>query len=452
MRRCGSWTPRRRCSSSDSGSTRAGHAGAAIDLAKLGIEDAPRLYARGAQSPTKITGWRASRARRTFVDQSIDDPGIEEKLIRQGYRVHRDATTGEILRIARQPKLSAELPHLQIRSDRTIAEGGGARAFAERKARAADEWTATGENLRSLEKQLASGKLDAKTAQEARVYIQSKGPRVRAELERRVVRGDIDEGTAGLVAKWGAVAERLESDAAAGTGKQLTPFTISELLDQVPKGPLSEAQNDKLRRYLRERTLQYIESLERPKDRMEALRTMLDVQPDPGSKGELFHSYRERFMGSDPEARELYDVAAGAPGKFSGAGLSRPRTPDGVVNVKLQPDVERHLPPGKYAIEDKAGHGAFKLDQARDYARRAYEKAGGFKLTPHAKEVEYIGLVYVFSRKSEADAALERMDDAPEIKELLGRHPAGIHVMYFHDESGDLVRATKLTPMMRGVR
>jgi hypothetical protein len=422
----------------------AGRAGAAIDLAKLGIEDAPRLYARGAQSPTKITGWRASRARRTFVGRSIDDPGIEAKLIRQGYSVHRDATTGEILRIARQSKRSAELPHLQIKSDRTIAEGGGAVTFASRKARAADEWSATGESLRGLEQQLAGGKLDAKAAQEARVYLQSRGPRVRAELERRVARGDLDEGTAGLVAKWGAVAERLESDAAAGTGKQLAPFTIGELLDQVPKGPLSEAQNDKLRRYLRERTLQYIESLERPKDRMDALTQMLDVQPDPGSKGELFHAYRERFMGSDPDARELYAVGADAPGKFRGAGLSRPRTPDGVVNVRLQPDVERHLPPGKYAIEDKAGQGAFKLDQARDYARRAYERAGGFKLTPHAKEAEYVGLVYVFSRESEAEAALLRMADTPEIKQLLGRHPAGIHVMYFDADTGTLELETSL--------
>jgi hypothetical protein len=54
---------------------------------------------------------------------------------------------------------------------------------------------------------------------------------------------------------------------------------------------------------------------------------------------------------TDEEGRALYGVAAGAPGKFRGAGLARPRTPDGVVTVKLQPDVERHLPPGKYAVE-----------------------------------------------------------------------------------------------------
>jgi hypothetical protein len=120
------------------------------------------------------------------------------------------------------------------------------------------------------------------------------------------------------------------------------------------------------------------------------------------------------------------------------------------VTVKLQPDVEAHLPPGKYAIEDKAGPGAFKLDQARDYARRAYVQAGGFKLTPHAKTAEYVGLVYAFSRKSEADAALERMAQAPEINKLLGRHPAGIHVMYFRGATGDLVRATPLVPVKRG--
>ncbi|HWO26637.1 MAG TPA: hypothetical protein VNO30_48240, partial [Kofleriaceae bacterium] len=430
----------------------AGRAGSAIDLAQLGLEDVPRLYARGAQSPTKITGRSADRARRTFVGRSIDEPGIEEKLTSQGYSVHRDTRTDEILRIARLPEHSAKLPHLQIKADRTIGLGEGVSTFAARKARAAGEWTATGANLRTLEQQLAGGQLDAKTAQEARVYIQARSPRVRAELERRVVRGDIDEGTAGLVAKWGAVAERLETDSAAGAGKQLQPFTIGELLDQVPKGPLTNAQNDQLRRYLRERTLQYIESLERPKDRMEALHTMLDVQPDPGSKGELFHSFRARFMSAatDEDGQVIYDVAQEAPARFSGAGLARPRTPDGVVTVKLQPDVERHLPPGKYAIEDKAGQGAFKLDQAREYARRAYEKAGGFKLTPHAKEAEYVGLVYVFSRESEAKAALKQMDQAPEIKKLLGRHPAGIHVMFFHGATGDLVRATPLVSVKRG--
>jgi hypothetical protein len=429
-------------------------AGRAIDLAKLGIEDAPRLYARGAQSPTQITGWRARRARRTFVQQptSIDDPGVERKLIGQGYCVHRDTQTGEIFRITRLPRFSAELPHLQIRDDRTIGLGEGVSTFAERKARAADEWTATGASLRMLETQLAGGQLDAKAAREARVYIQTRSPRVRAELERRVERGDLDEGTAGLVAKWGAVAERLETDSAAGAGKQFPPFTIGELLDQVPKGPVTEVHTDKLRRYLRERTLQYIESLERPQDRMEALHAMLGVQPDPGSKGELFHAYRERFMAAaiDEDGQAIYDVAKDAPGTFSGAGLGRPRRPDGVVTVKLQPDVEAHLPPGKYAIEDKTGPDAFKLDQARDYAKRAYDKAGGFKLTPQAKEAEYVGLVYVFSRESEAKAALKRMTRVPEIEKLLGRHPAGIHVIYFDGETGDLALATTLAPVTRG--
>jgi hypothetical protein len=163
-------------------------------------------------------------------------------------------------------------------------------------------------------------------------------------------------------------------------------------------------------------------------------------------------SYRERFMSAatDEEGQAIYEVAKEAPARFRGAGLDRPRTPDGVVTVKLQPDVEAQLPPGKYAIEDKAGTGAFKLDQARDYARRAYDKAGGFKLTPHAKQAEYVGLVYVFSRESEAKAALERMTGVPEIRKLLGRHPAGIHIMFFHGESGDLVRATPLAPVQKG--
>jgi hypothetical protein len=56
----------------------------------------------------------------------------------------------------------------------------------------------------------------------------------------------------------------------------------------------------------------------------------------------------------------------------------------------------------------------------------------------------------VFSRESEAKAALERMAEASEIQKLLGRHPAGIHVMYFDGETGDLALATALAPVKKG--
>ena len=397
-----------------------------FDLEKLGIEDPPRLYAKGAQSPPEIKGWYANRARARFGEQ-IDDPDTQRKLQKLGYILHREGSKGPIFRIVRHPKMAGKLPHLQVKGDRSIAEGEGIATFAERKADAGLEWRTTKDDLHKLKKQLDAGKLGPKEAQEARLRIQAAGPKFRYELEVRIVRGDIDEESAGLVAKWGAVIERLESDSAAGATQR---FTMDMFMKRLPKGSLTEVQVDEFRRYIRRSTLDYIESLERPKDRMDALYRMLDLQPDPGSKGELFHSYRTRFMEAEIDigGQKIYDVDPVATTRFLGKGLKNPRTPDAVVDVR--PDVKAHLPPGRYAIEDKTGEGAFKLDQAEDYAKRSYPKAGGFKATPYSKKAEYDGLVYVFSRRSEAVAALKQLrgsDAAP----ILGKHPGGIHVMYF---------------------
>ena len=65
--------------------------------------------------------------------------------------------------------------------------------------------------------------------------------------------------------------------------------------------------------------------------------------------------------------------------------------------IQIRAEVENQLPSGRYAIEDKTGEHAFKLDQAEDYARRSVnvgEKAGGFKLTSESATPEYDGIVY----------------------------------------------------------
>ena len=109
-------------------------------------------------------------------------------------------------------------------------------------------------------------------------------------------------------------------------------------------------------------------------------------------------------------------------------------------------DVEARLPPGKYAIEDKAGQGAFNMSQATDYAKRSYDKVAGFKLSPYAKEKEYEGIVYVFSRKGEAEAALTQLSKGKQTQALLGNPPGGMHVMYFNAETAELELASELLP------
>jgi hypothetical protein len=127
----------------------------------------------------------------------------------------------------------------------------------------------------------------------------------------------------------------------------------------------------------------------------------------------------------------LYDVDGKQPHPFEGPDLARQRKPDDVVQIRAQ--VEGQLPPGRYAIEDKAGDNAFRLNQADAYAGRsvnAGEKSGGFRLAPQSMTSEYDGIVYVFSRRTEAKVALARMSDSKVIRPVLGKHPGGIHVMY----------------------
>jgi hypothetical protein len=146
---------------------------------------------------------------------------------------------------------------------------------------------------------------------------------------------------------------------------------------------------------------------------------------------------------------------------FEGPDLAMKRRPDDAVQI--QAEVEDQLPRGRYAIEDKTGDHAFKLDQAEDYARRSDsklarrhdgdlsvgERTGGLKLTPESTTSEYDGIVYVFSREDEAIKALDKMRDNKIIYPILGRHPGGIHVMYLDAADGRLKMMATTLPRMR---
>ncbi len=183
---------------------------------------------------------------------------------------------------------------------------------------------------------------------------------------------------------------------------------------------------------IRRRTVDALATIEDPAERVKALYKTLELQPENASKGHLFTEYRRDLMiRTTHEGEPLYDVDGRQPKPFEEPDLARQRKPDDVVRIRAQ--VEGKLPPGRYAIEDKAGDTAFRLNQAEAYARRsvnAGEKSGGFKLAPERMTSEYDGIVYVFSRRTEAKVALERMSDSKVIRPVLGKHPGGIHVMY----------------------
>ena len=123
--------------------------------------------------------------------------------------------------------------------------------------------------------------------------------------------------------------------------------------------------------------------------------------------------------------------------------------------MQIRSQVEGKLPPGRYAIEDKAGDNAFRPYQAEAYARRsvnAGKEGGGFKLTPESATSEYDRIVYVFSREHEASSALDQMRDKGDeiLSSLLGKHPGGIHVMYLNAHTETLEFLTKV-PISRPI-
>ena len=430
-------------------------------LKSLGLEDAPpRLFSDGIQSRAARTEQEArwaQQVRELCVGRSPEDPGVLPKLQKLGYVPER--RNGRVFRLRRNPDVHAQsLPHLSVEADDTgvprIFERTADRplAFDETKADAAREWTRSQADIAQRRRALDAGELTGQAAIDARRALAEAGPGFRAQLAQRVADGTLDEGSAGLLAKWGHVLEQLESrsrDYSLGA-----PLTLDSFLGPLI-GPVRAVDIDNFRRLVRQRTVDYLMAvrLKDPVEAQQALYDMIGIQPDPASGGHLFTAFRQRLMSADPEG--AYTVAGKRPPPFEGSDLLKRRTPDDVVDIRA--GVEKRLPGGRYAIEDKTGPNAFDIHQARDYVKRsdpavarraggdpAYGMAtGGFKRTPTSTTSEYDGLVYVFSRESEANTALKRMADDPTIRPVLLRHPGGIHVMCIND-SGDFQMATRL--------
>jgi hypothetical protein len=423
-----------------------------LDAKALGIEEAPRLFAKGAQTPAKVEGLRAAMARAN-IGKSIADLGVQRKLRKLGYTVHGRQGTDKIFRLNRGPGTAEHLPHLSVDEETgLVIEAKPGANFHERRLDAEREWRRSTEDLSKIDAALHAGTLVGQAEVEVRRALANAGTHVRAALQTRIAAGVLDEASAGLIARWGKVIEELESRSAGSA----VHVTIEDLLATLPSGPLTETQLANFRRLIRRRTVDQLMSIEDSARRTEKLYQMIDLQPYNGERGRLFSEYRQALMRSTAdEGGPVFEVAGKKPQPFTGPDLKKARTPDDEVVIRAK--IKDQLPGGKYAVEDKTGDNAFDLAQAKDYAERADQNlarrqdgeldvggaTGGFKRTLDGTTSEYDGLIYVFSRYSEAKKALKSMRDLEAISKVLGQHPGGIHVMYLH-QNGTLQTLTKL--------
>jgi hypothetical protein len=104
-----------------------------LDAKALGIDEAPRLFARRAQTPKLIAGPRATRANK-LIGQSINDPKVQQELGKLGYDLAKREKTGRLFRISRRSERFHELPHLSVDEEAGIIRQGKARGnFSEWK-------------------------------------------------------------------------------------------------------------------------------------------------------------------------------------------------------------------------------------------------------------------------------------------------------------------------------
>jgi hypothetical protein len=263
---------------------------------------------------------------------------------------------------------------------------------------------------------------------------------------------------------------------------------VSELLDAVPGSPsraafldemfaaarkkmgtgpggaavLGEAAYDEFRETLRRRTaellnratgmdmapmLQRLAAHQHLADRLQLgkknplslLHLFLESQPDgSASKGHLFTAYREARMVSGGEMVPMHGERAMTVVREAD-GRSVTRTADGALMVTSAPTAAGAPGAGPHLLEDKAGPGAFKLDQAEDYARGFGTRRAAQVLPPgvYGPVQEYQGIVYFFDNVDNARAAFTKMQGSPVTRGVLGRRPGGIFVSYI-DSTGNI--------------
>lgn len=409
-----------------------------IDPHSLKLDEPPRLYAKSATSPVKKPRTKQFAEAEALVGKNVKHGTTRAELERLGYRLHERDGEGLVFRITRAPDEMNQLPHLSVDELTGTIKPGVAGGYQERAAAAGAAWDADRAALQRLDNRLATsaGKMGDEELALAHATIQASGPNFRVVLQSRLGKGGMDKASAGMLARWGRPMEDLAVKAQA-SGQRMT---FQSLADEMLAGiemPLTEAGYDLFRHRVRAKTVEVLHGIEDGAERMKMLHEMIAVQPDSGSRGHLFSAFREEDM----TANSLMALESGTPKAFTGSDLGKVRTPDGAGTVNAAQSKATGLPKGRNALEDKTGAGAFNMEQAEDYAKRA--KAGaGFRLTKAGKTTEYDNVVYVFSNRDDARAAYTRLDDATDIDGLLDRNPGGFHVM-FYDEEGNLQRASK---------
>jgi hypothetical protein len=399
------------------------------DLALGLYDDAPRLYATSphGRAPSK------RQLRRIAALHGRDPAEVTVELRALGYTPHGRAPITSLHR----REGHGGLPALTI-SDGQIAPGRGRTSFAEEAADAAALWRRQTHDRDALVRRMAAGGIDGGAAAEHLEHLDSTW---RTLLAKRVTDNTLDEAGAGLLSKWGPLAEHLE----ARTGGAVS---LARLLDEIPAGDITSTRLSSFRKALRRAEVDHIHSL--PVElRRAALDDLLARQPDQASKGHLFSDFRTESFArledefGDPLVASFDDVTS-----FHGADLTNRRTPDGALTIAGHR--EGFLPPGTYAFEDKVGPGAFKIEQARDYARRFDptlprrtpgpfgEATGGFRAGPTGQQAEYDGVVFAFANEDDATSASILLKEDPITASATGRHP-GISIFYL-DTSGSWIR------------
>jgi len=185
----------------------------------------------------------------------------------------------------------------------------------------------------------------------------------------------------------------------------------SAILNRV-KGLSDSAADQAIRDNLRAEMLKKIKQA-LPKERPGLLKRFLDVQPSNGDRGELFTQFRAENL---PGGVEKVDL-----GPKSTTLANTSRRADGAIKITNPPPgaAKQGVKPGTYLAEDKAGPGAFQLDQAQRYSKALND--GGGVITA-ANEQRYQGIVYFFSKDTYAREALSK---------LQGLH-RNIHVAYYN--------------------
>lgn len=234
-----------------------------------------------------------------------------------------------------------------------------------------------------------------------------------------------------MLARWGRTLEELAAKAEVSGQRVGVAALADELLAGIPM-PLTEARYDLFRHRLRTKTVDVLQGIEDGTERMKMLHEMIEVQAESRSRGELFSEFSTRDMTESGTVT----LEKGSPKRFTGTDLHKTRMGDRVGTVSVRQAQGTGLPTGRNLLEDKAGPGAFKIDQAEDYAKRA-TPGDGFRLTKTSTTKEYDNVVYLFSNEADAREALQALGRNPSTRSLLGHNPGGFHLA-FYDEQGAL--------------